>query len=193
MKKYLEQRVAELELEVRLLRAKFKLEETKSKSTSSYLNNYPKYDPFKDYMHNSSVNLISEPDLDTAFSSPYNAESISKSPLVSLTVPSHSDSDFNSYQLSASIEKLHSQDSDFPPYPDIIDSWDKNPDDIVDEYGYKLNYKPETITTWGFVSEFDKMDKDFLEWIKNNGKKAYEDSKLENDVKFNEWRTLDKC
>jgi len=133
MKKYLEQRVNELELEVKLIRAKFKIEETKNKSTSSYLNNYPKYDPLKtayppnaDYMYNSHVNLMSEADLETAFQ----------------------------------------------PYPTILDSWDEiNPDDMISE-------DKQPITTWGFISEFDKMDKDFLEWIKSNeAKNAYEISK----------------
>jgi hypothetical protein len=192
MKKYLEQRVEALELEISLLKAKFKLEETKSKSTSSYLNNYPKYDPFKDYMHNSSVNLMSDPDLETAFSSSYNAESIPKSPLVSLTVPPHSDSDFNSYQLSASIEKLHNQDSDFPPYPDIIDSWDTNPEDVVDEYGFKLNCDPKQTIEWGFLSKHDKEDKNFLEWIKTDGKKAYEKFKQNNKIR-NSRKNFNKC
>jgi hypothetical protein len=131
MKKYLEQRVEELELEVKLLRAKFKLEETKNKFTSSYLNNYPKYDPFKtaypsdaDYMYNSHVNLMSEPELETAF----------------------------------------------PPYPHISGSWDEiNLEDVITD---------TVIPSWGFVSEFDKMDKDFLEWLKSNeAKNAYEISK----------------
>jgi hypothetical protein len=134
MKKYLEQRVEELELEVKLLRAKFKLEETKNKSTSSYLNNYPKYDPLKtayppdtDYMYNSHVNLMSEPDLETAF----------------------------------------------PPYPHISGSWDEiNPEDAI-----SVN-TDTAIPDWGFVSEFDKMDKDFLEWLKSDeAKNAYEVSK----------------
>jgi len=58
MKKYLEQRLEELELEVKLLKAKIKLNETKD--TSKYLNNYPKYDPFKDYMYNSNANSTYE-------------------------------------------------------------------------------------------------------------------------------------
>ena len=41
MKKYLEQRVEELELEVKLLRAKIKLNEPNG--TSKYINNYSKY------------------------------------------------------------------------------------------------------------------------------------------------------
>jgi hypothetical protein len=72
MKKYLEQRVEELELEVKELKAKIKLNDTKD--TSKYLNNYSKYNPLKsvynscdDYMYNPSVNLMSEPDLETAF------------------------------------------------------------------------------------------------------------------------------
>ena len=146
MKKYLEQRVEELELEVKLLRAKFKLEETKNKSTSSYLNNYPKYEPLKtaypqdtDYMYNSHVNLMSEPDLET----------------------------------------------DFPPYPHISGSWDKiNPQDVI---SVDTN---TAIPDWGFVSEFDKMDKDFLEWIKSNeAKNAYEISKhITNNYEKNTYR-----
>lgn len=67
----------------------------------------------------------------------------------------------------------------FPPYPNILGSWDPNPDyvdstdlpthyppanpeDIIkentDEYGFKLNYE----------SNFDKMDKDFLKWLKKD-------------------------
>ena len=119
MKKYLEQRVEELELEVKLLRAKIKLNEPNG--TSKYINNYPKCDPFKDYMHDSNVNSMSE--------------------------------------------------TDFPPYPDILDSWDNNPDDIVEE-------ESTTIPSWGFVSEFDKIDKDFLEWTRSHeGRNAYEISK----------------
>ena len=148
MKKYLEQKVEELELEVKLLRAKFKLEETKNKSTSSYLNNYPKYEPLKtayppdtdtDYMYDSHVNLMSEPDLET----------------------------------------------DFPPYPHISGSWDKiNPEDVI---SVDTN---TAIPDWGFISEFDKMDKDFLEWIKSNeAKNAYEISKhITNNYEKNTYR-----
>ena len=64
MKKYLEQRVEELESEVKLLRAKLKLNETKD--TSKYLNNYSKYEPLKS-VYNSSLNLMSTPDSETAF------------------------------------------------------------------------------------------------------------------------------
>ena len=210
MKKYLEQRVEELELEVKLLRAKFKLEETKSNPASQYLNQYPKYDPFKDYkkkeklvttreentpsgnccssyahdyMHtNLSVNLMSEPDLETAFASPFDKTNFKKNPLdtITVSVPTHSDADikeFSPNEQNVSFE-------DYPPYPDVVDSWDKNPDDVVDEYGYKLNYKPETVTTWGFVSEFDKMDKDFLKWLSTNeAKRAFTHSQIKTKKK----------
>jgi hypothetical protein len=178
MTKYIEQRIKDLEIEVSLLKAKFKLEEIKAKSTSTsaYLNNYPHYEPFKDFMHDSSENLMSVPNSETAFSTPYNKEDTMKASLVSLTVPSQSDSDFNSYQISANHEPIYSEGSNLPPYPDNIDSWETNPEDVVDEYGFKKNYETTPITTWGFISEFDKTDKDFLEWIKTNGKKAYEDA-----------------
>ena len=121
MKKYLEQRVEELELEVKLLRAKIKLNEPNG--TSKYINNYSKYDPFKDYMHDSNVNSMSE--------------------------------------------------TDFPPYPDILSSWDeKNPKDVIsDDY-------QQTIPDWGFVHKFVETDGDFLAWTKSNeAKEAYNISK----------------
>lgn len=147
MKKFLEQRVEELELEVKLLRAKIKLSETKD--TSKYLNNYTKHEPFKDYMYNSSSTLISEPELETAFAS---------------------------LDAVVKLESITHLDSDFPPYPDIWGSWDdknpKNPLDVISEEN------PPAIPDWGGTSEFDKTDKDFLEWLKSNeAKNAYEISK----------------
>jgi hypothetical protein len=64
MKKYLEQRVEELELEVKLLRAKIKLNEPNN--TSKYINNYPKYDPLKS-AYNSSAHLDPEQSSETSF------------------------------------------------------------------------------------------------------------------------------
>ena len=146
MKKYLEQRVEELELEVKLLRAKIKLNDTKD--TSKYLNNYPKYDPLKSYSPSDGFMYNSSSNLDTAFASP-----------------------FDPLTPAVNLETITHLDSDFPPYPDILDSWDNNPDDIIEE-------ESSTIPNWGFVSEFDKMDKDFLEWLKSNeAKNAYEISK----------------
>jgi len=169
MKKYLEQRVEELETEVKLLRAKIKLNETKD--TSKYVNNYPKYDPFEDYMHNASVNLMSTPDLETAFASPFDKSNFEKNPLVSITTPTNLDTQM--YYISAESNYLPSVDSSFPSYPDMWGSWDeKNSEDVI------LETPQATIPSWGFVSEFDKMDKDFLEWLKSNeAKNAYEISK----------------
>jgi hypothetical protein len=62
--KYLEQRVEELELEVKLLKAKNKLNDT-----SGYLNNYPPYnDPNKeDYMYNHlDMSLLSGVNIDSS-------------------------------------------------------------------------------------------------------------------------------
>ena len=138
--KYLEQRVDELERELSLLKAKFKLNDT-----SKYLNNYPKnIDPYKidDYMYNPSVNLMSEPDLDTAFASPWDNQL-----------------DTFTFKLSSMVDDTLLNCAKIPDseYPDIIGSWDDN----------RTN-KEDIITTWGFVSEFDKNDKDFLEYLNTN-------------------------
>jgi hypothetical protein len=165
MKKYLEQRVDELEVEVNLLKAKLKLNETKD--TSKYINQYPKHDQFKDYIYNCSINLMSEPDFETAFPSPFDQSEFEKNPLSTVTVkqPTHSDDTLNSYK-NLSFD-------DYPPYPDILGSYDSNLEDVV-----IINEDITPITPWGFVSEFDKMDKDFLEWLKSNeAKNAYEISK----------------
>ena len=167
MKKYLEQRVEELETEVKLLRAKIKLNETKD--TSKYVNNYPKYDPFKDYMHNASVNLMSTPDLETAFASPFDKSNFEKNPLVSITTPTNLDT--RMYYISAESNYLPSVDSDFPPYPDIWGSYDPNPEDVIEATS-------NSIPDWGVTSKFDKMDKDFLDWANSHeATNAYEISK----------------
>jgi hypothetical protein len=51
-----------------------------------------------------------------------------------------------------------------PEYPNILGSWDDKP------------------STWGFNSEFDKMDKDFLEWSSKVNKKPKLNSNLENKI-----------
>ena len=118
--KYLEQRVEELELEVKLLKAKNKLEETKG----------------KDYMYNhSSMTLLSKPD-----------------PEYPNIIGSWDDCCKSNIKEWASFN----QESNIPPYPgDVMD------ENVTDDYGFKMNYE-EPITTWGFVSKYDKMDKDFL-------------------------------
>lgn len=154
--KYLEQRVEELEKEVALLKAKNKLNDT-----SSYLNNYPPYDNpnSKDYMYNhSSLTMLSEPDLETAFASPWDTSEIEKNPLDTITVkqPDHTD-------------------YEYPGYPNILGSWDEGSRDDVNAY-------------LGFLSEFDKMDKDFLEWL--NAKEPHElKSLLSASIKL---KTFDK-
>ena len=93
--KYLEQRVAELEKEVALLKAKNKLEETKG----------------HDYMYShTSLNLLSEPDLETAFASPWDYSDMEKNPLdtITETLSSIENYDFRGY-----------------PYPNIISSWNE--------------------------------------------------------------------
>ena len=183
MKKYLEERVEALELEVKLLRAKIKLNE--KNDTSKYLNNYKKYDPFKDYMHNPSVNLMSEPDLETAFPSLFDKTEINKNPLNSISF--NSDLKIDPFYASDVKVKLPlKSDSDFTEYPDIVGSWDddKDPIDIIAEENN------ESIASWGFVSELGKMDKDFLEWVRSyEGKNAYEISKnITNNYEKNTYR-----
>ena len=170
MKKFLEERVDRLEKEVNLLKAKFSLKETKSNLTSTYLNNYTHYDPSKIYNYDGSLNLMSEPDLETAFATPFDKNEMDENLLNSLSF--NSDLKIDPFYSSDMEVKLPSKlDSE---YPDILGSWDddKNPIDIIAEENN------EAIDSWGFLSEFSKMDKDFLEWIKSHeGRNAYEISK----------------
>jgi hypothetical protein len=117
--KYLEQRVEELEKEVKLLKAKNKLNDT-----SNYLNNYPPYNNSNspDYMYNPSINLMSVPDLETAFASPWDSSELQKSPLDTITV------NLSSIVNNNFINQDYADSSDipqyYPPHPDIIGSWD---------------------------------------------------------------------
>lgn len=184
--KYIEQRIQELETEVTLLKAKFKLQETKTtgfinkppirlqkKDTSHYLNNYSPVPDWRnkeisDYMYNPSINLLSEPDLETAFAASWDSSEIYKNPLDTVTV------NLSSILSDTFPNSEYTDSSDlpeyYPPYPNFISSWDdKSFNDVInenvtDEYGFKMNDN-EVITSWGFVSEFDKMDKDFLKWL----------------------------
>ena len=153
MTKYLEQRVEDLELELKLLKAKDKLSSS-------------------DYMYNPSVNLMSEPDLDTTFSSPFDKTDIDKNSLdVIRFQPNLKIDPF--YVPDVTIEIPSKLDSDFPEYPDIVGSWDgdKNPEDVI------IMENDDAITTWGFISNLDKMDKEFLDWLKTN----YKNFKNENN------------
>jgi hypothetical protein len=49
----------------------------------------------------------------------------------------------------------------YPHYPDVIGSWDD---------GVKSNNEEPVITSWGFVSDFDKQDKDFLRSLNSTEK-----------------------
>lgn len=168
--KYLEQRVDELEKELSLLKAKFKLNDT-----SKYLNNYPKnIDPYKletrttglitrndDYMYNSSVNLMSEPELDTAFASPWDNQL-----------------DTFTFKLSSMVDDTVLNCNDIE-YPNIIGSWDNS----YSTNGSRTN-KEDMINSWGFLSEFDKNDKDFLEYLNtkpqnNLNMKTYTEQNIE--------------
>jgi hypothetical protein len=205
--KYLEQRVEELEKELALVRAKIKLEETKTtgfvnkqpmrvqkKDTSHYLrSNYPPSPDWRnkeinDYTFNSSVNLMSEPDLETAFASPWDSSEMKKNPLDTFTV------NLSSIQVDNLLPNTDYVDSFdtpyyFPDYPTIIGSWDDcdwdtskvlpYPNDdikenVTDEYGFKMNHE-ELITTWGFVSKYDTMDKDFLKHMNSTEKRIEND------------------
>ena len=185
MKKFLEERVDRLEKEVNLLKAKFRLEDTKSNLTSTYLNNYTHYDPSKIYNYDGSLNLMSEPDLETAFATPFDKNEMDENPLNSLSFNSNLKID-PFYASDVKVKLPLKLDSDFPEYPDIVGSWDddKDPIDIIAEENN------EAIASWGFVSEFSKMDKDFLEWVKSNeAKNAYEISKhITNNYKKNTYR-----
>jgi len=188
--KYLEQRVEELEKELALVRAKIKLEETKTtgfvneqpirlqkKDRYHYLtNNYPpppdwRNKEINDYMFNSSVNLMSEPDLETAFASPWDSSEMIKCPLNSITVSLSSTSVDN---LLPNLNYVDFSDPPYyhPEYPYILGSWDdeKSFNDVINE---DVIDKP-IYTSWGFESKFDKMDKDFLKnSLENKIEKEY--------------------
>jgi len=180
--KYLEQRVEELEKKVALLRAKHKLEETKA---TGFVNKHPirvQNKEINDYMFNSSVNLMSEPDLETSFASPWDSSEIIKNPLDTITVnlsSAVSDSNFPNpdYVDSSDLPEY------YPPYPDIFGSYDdKNFNNVInenvsDECGFKMNYED-----WGVKSSFDKEDKRFLEYLntkKELNMKTYTEQNIE--------------
>lgn len=157
--KYIEQRIEELEKEVNLLKAKNKLN-----STSHYLtNNYPPYNNpnDKDYIYNPSVNLMSEPDLETAFASPWDYSDMVKNPLDTITVKLSSIID----DTLPSCNYTDPSDSPYyhPEYPNILGSWEENanPEDVLKENNY------------------DKMDKDFLVWWSKDNKKTNLEKKIE--------------
>ena len=136
--KYLDERVEDLELEVKLLKAKNKLEETKK----------------NDYMYNhSNMTLLSEPNLETAFASPWDSSELYKNPLDTITVNLSSIVD-DTISNSNYVDSYDLPEY-CPPYPNIIGSWDDKP--------------------WGIDSGYDKLDKDFLEFLNSTEKKIEKD------------------
>lgn len=117
--KYLEQRIEELELEVKLIKAKDKLGEIK----------------INDYTFNPSVNFMSGSGLDTVFTSPSNNYEITNNTLENIT------SDFH-----ITLDDFEHMESSIK-YPEIVGSWDdKSFNDLVnknatDDYGFKMNYE----------------------------------------------------
>jgi hypothetical protein len=146
--KYLEQRVEELEKEVKLLRAKIKLEETRTTGLITKSN---------DYMYSEYINELSKPELETSFAAAY------------FNAPLFTDnSDTITFSLSSIT--LSASDSDFPSHPLYSGSWDDESysslinKEHVDEYGFKLN-ESDILVAWGYPSNFDKSDKDFLNYL----------------------------
>jgi hypothetical protein len=133
--KYLEQRVEELELEIKLLKAKNKLNDT-----SSYLNNYPPYnDPNKeDYMYNDpNITLFSESKLESSNNHFWDYSELEKNPLDTITENLSSIEDDNfpntDYVIFSDLPEY------YPPYPNILSSWDNCENDILQsEKGIKL-------------------------------------------------------
>jgi hypothetical protein len=162
--KYLEQRVKELELEVKLLKAKNKLEETKK---LDYLFSHSDQE-FIDQ------EFIKKFGLETSNGHFWDSSEMIKNPLDTITV------NLSSIANDVYTELNYTDCSDlpeyYPPYPDNIDSWDnKNFNDVInenvtDDCGFKMNYE-EPNTTWGFESEFDKQDKNFLNYLNSTEKK----------------------
>jgi hypothetical protein len=153
--KYLEQRVEELELEVKLLKAKNKLEETtgfvnkhpirvKNNDTSCCLNNYPSSENpnIHDYMYNhSNMTLLSEPELETSFASPYDYFERIKCPLNSIVTSLSSILD----DTLPNTDYVDSSDLPqcYPPYPDVIGSYD--------------NFDWNTMKDWASFNQTDEI------------------------------------
>jgi hypothetical protein len=125
----------------------------KLNDTSRYLNNYPPYNNpnSPDYMYNhSNTTLLSESGLGTYTGHFWDSSELEKNPLDTVTVNLSSIVDDSTYY--------------HPEYPNILGSWDNSINE-TDEYGFKMNY--------------DKMDKDFLEWLSKDNKKTNLEKKIE--------------
>ena len=125
----------------------------KLSDTSSYLNNYPPY------------NNPNSPDYMYNHS---NVTLLSESGLGTFTGHIWDSSELEKNPLDTITVNLSSiaDDSTYyhPEYPNVLGSWDDKP------------------SAWGFNSEYDKMDKDFLEWSSKVNKKPKLNSNLENKI-----------
>lgn len=118
--KYLEQHIEDLEQQVQELKVKLFQKEWKESPK-------PWEKAASDYLYNPSLTMLSEPELETAFASPWEALEFEKNLLDTITVkqPDHSD-------------------SDYPAYPNILGSWDdqkKNPLDVLEDSPTSANFK----------------------------------------------------
>ena len=144
-----------LEQRVEELEKEVNLLKAKNKlnNTSSYLNNYPPYD--------------NPNSLDYMYNHS-NMTLLSESGLESSNGHFWNSSELEKNPLDTVTVNLSSivDDSTYyhPEYPNILGSWDDKP------------------SVLGFNSEFDKMDKDFLEWSSKVNKKPKLNSNLENKI-----------
>jgi len=157
MKKYIEQRVEELELDLKLLKAKLKLKESATECT-----NYQKRNITKDYLYNPSLNIISNPNPENSFHNSFDNSKFKEN--TGDKIISTNLNNLNTDEIHSTFKYIRDSYTgndltfqDYPDYPDIIGSFD--------EYGFKLNFHKEA------------EDKDFLEWIKTEGKRIYNISK----------------
>jgi len=114
--KYLEQRIEELELEVKLLKAKNKLEKTK------------KHDYLFSHSDQEFINqeFITKFGLENSFASPYDSSDMMENSLDTITVnlSSITDDIIQNPNYVDSIDLPPDLPEYMPPYPDIIGSWD---------------------------------------------------------------------
>jgi hypothetical protein len=198
--KYLEQRIEDLEQQVQELKVKLFQKEWKESPK-------PWEKAASDYLYNPSLTMLSDPDLETAFASPWDDSKVycpqhpiiahRASKLTSVTEKNVPNSDYyDSYDLPEY----------YPPYPNILGSWDdqeKNPLDTItvkqpDDSDYEYPGYPNILGSWDEGScNQEKNPLDVLEEspTSTNFKKAYEeitkarkayDKELNNHFSFSE-------
>jgi hypothetical protein len=185
--KYLEQRVEELELEIKLLKAKNKLNDT-----SSYLNNYPPYkDPNKeDYMYNDpNITLFSESKLESSNNHFWDYSELEKNPLDTITENLSSIEDDNfpntDYVIFSDLPEY------YPPYPNILSSWDdtiySNPIEqkIEKEFGkiiskFKILHHEWEMDGYGYIVSDIEYNKNVI--VTNHGNPVVVPKSYLNDI-----------